>query len=107
GNAPISYESCTIKKKARPKRGKSELTEALYMAAVSASRNNHVLHVFYQRLVANGKARKLALTAVARKLAILLNTIAKHPDFEPEQDPKDIAKANRARRGRGRPRKTV
>ena len=107
GNAPISHESCTIKKTARPRRGKGELTEALYMAAVSASRNNHVLRVFYQRLVANGKARKLALTAVARKLAILLNAIAKYPDFEPAQDPKDITKANCAKRGRGRPRKTV
>jgi len=77
------------------------------MATVSASRNNHVLRVFYQRLVANGKARKLALTAVARKIAVLLNTIAKHPDFKPTQDPKDIAKAKRAKRGCGRPRKTA
>ncbi len=107
GNAPISHESCTIKGKARPRRGRSELTKALYMAAVSASRNNHVLREFYQRLVANGKARKLALTAVARKIAVLLNTIAKYPDFKPAQDPKDIAKANRAKRGRGRPRTTA
>ena len=50
---------------------------------------------------------KLALTAVARKIAVLLNTIAKYPDFKPAQDPKDIAKANRAKRGRGRPRTTA
>lgn len=107
GNAPISHESCTIKGKARPRRGRGELTKALYMAAVSASRNNHVLREFYQRLVANGKARKQALMAVARKIAVLLNTIAKYPDFNPAQDPKDIAKANRAKRGRGRPRTTA
>ena len=87
GNAPLDHESCTIKGKAKPHRDRSDLKKALYMAAVSASRNNHILREFYQRLVANGKARKVALTAVARRIAVLLNTIAKHPDFAPEKDP--------------------
>jgi transposase len=107
GNAPLDHESCTIKGKAKPRRGRSDLKKALYMAAVSASRNNHILREFYQRLVANGKVRKVALTAVARRIAILLNTIAKHPDFAPEKDPKDIAKATGRTQGRGRPRKAV
>ena len=107
GNAPLDRESCTIKFKAKPRRGRSDLKKALYMAAVSASRNNHVLRAIYQRLLANGKPRKVALMAVARHIAILLNTIAKHPDFVPEQDPKVIAKAATSKRGRGRPRKTA
>jgi transposase len=102
GNAPINHESCTIKYKAKPRRGRSDLKKALYMAAVSASRNNHILRDFYQRLVANGKPRKVALTAVSRRIAILLNTIAKHPDFKPAQDPKASAKAGGAKRGRPR-----
>ncbi len=102
GNAPINHESCTIKYKAKPRRGRSDLKKALYMAAVSASRNNHILREFYQRLVANGKPRKVALTAVSRRIAILINTIAKHPDFKPAQDPKASAKAGGAKRGRPR-----
>ena len=102
GNAPLDRESCTIKGKAKPRRGRADLKKALYMAAVSASRNNHILRVFYQRLVANGKPCKVSLTAVARRIAILLNTIAKHPDFKPAQDPKAPAKAAGAKRGRPR-----
>jgi len=102
GNAPLDHESCTLKGKAKPRRGRSDLKKALYMAAVSASRNNHILREFYQRLVANGKPRKVALTAVARRIAVLLNTIAKHPDFKPAQDPKTAAKTSRAKRGRPR-----
>ena len=102
GNAPLDHESCTIKYTAKPRRGRSDLKKALYMAAVSASRNNHILREFYQRLVANGKPRKVALTAVARRIAILLNTIAKHPDFKPAQDPKATAKTAGSKCGRPR-----
>jgi len=107
GDAPLDNKSCTIVKKSRPKRGRADLKQAMYMAAVSASRSNHILRETYARLVAAGKPRKVALTAVARHLAILLNTIARHPDFKPRQDPKDVEKAERAKlkRKRGRPRK--
>lgn len=99
GNAPIDYESCTIKLRAKPKRGRFDLRKALYMAAVSASRNNHILRAIYQRLLANGKPRKVALTAIARHIAILLNIMAKHPDFTPAQDPNDISRKVGAKRG--------
>jgi transposase len=105
GDAPIDHESCTIKNKAKPKRGRSDLRKALYMAAVSGSRTNHILRGIYHRLIANGKPRKVALTAVARHIAILLNYIAKYPDFKPAQDPKDISTTSSPKRGRGRPRK--
>ena len=100
GNTPIDHESCTVRHKAKPKRGRPDLKKALYMAAVSASRCNHVLRELYQRLVAKGKARKLALTAVARRIAILLNCIARYPDFVPAQDPKDTARAEGRKRRR-------
>lgn len=86
GNAPIDHRSCTIVRKSKPRRGRSDLKKAFYMAAVSASRSNQVLHGIYQRLVSRGKPKKVALVAVARHLAIVLNYIAKYPDFEPEPD---------------------
>ena len=45
------------------------------MAAVAASRCNPDLKAFYGRLRAAGKAPKLALTAVMRKLLLLANTL--------------------------------
>jgi transposase len=51
------------------------------MAALTACVHNPVLKVFYQRLRARGKPFKLAITAVMRKLVILLNHILKNPDF--------------------------
>jgi len=51
------------------------------MAAVVAARYNPILKAFYQRLVAAGKPKKVALTAVMRKLVVLLNYLLKKPDF--------------------------
>ena len=42
-----------------------------------ASRFNPVIRTFYQRLLAAGKPKKLALTACMRKLLIMLNAIVK------------------------------
>ena len=49
----------------------------LYMGALVASRYNPVIRTFYQRLVAAGKPKKLALTACMRKLLTMLNAILK------------------------------
>ena len=51
------------------------------MAAVVASRFNPVLKAFYDHLVQAGKPKKLALTAVMRKLIVLLNQLLKNPNF--------------------------
>lgn len=45
------------------------------MAALVTVRHNPALRAFYQRLVAAGKAKKLALTAAMRKLVVLLNAM--------------------------------
>jgi transposase len=55
------------------------------MAALSASRSNRVLKPFYQRLIDKGKSVKVALTAVMRKLIILMNHILKNPSFALEK----------------------
>lgn len=61
--------------------GRSQVRRALYMAALVAARSNQPLKAFYQRLRLAGKPAKVALTAVMRKLVVLMNHILKNPDF--------------------------
>jgi transposase len=63
--------------------GRAVARRALYMAALVAAFNNPRLQVFYQRLIAAGKAPKVALVAVMRKLIILLNQLLKNPELQP------------------------
>jgi transposase len=51
------------------------------MAALVASRHNPILRPLYLRLLARGKAKKLALTALMRKLIVLANQLLKYPEF--------------------------
>jgi transposase len=51
------------------------------MAALVAARANPILRPFYLRLRAAGKPAKVALTAVMRKLVILINHVLKNPHF--------------------------
>jgi transposase len=73
GVAPLNCDSGLWRGKRKIYGGRRSARSALYMAALSASRFNHVLSLFYQRLRANGKPPKLALVAVMRKLIIYLN----------------------------------
>ena len=50
---------------------------ALYMATLAATRFNPVIRAFYHRLLAAGKAKKVALVACMRKLLTILNAIVK------------------------------
>ena len=61
--------------------GRAPVRRALYMAALVAARSNRQLKVFYQRLRLAGKPAKVALTAVMRKLIVLMNLTLKNPDF--------------------------
>ena len=63
--------------------GRAAARRALYMAGLVAAFRNERLRAFYQRLVAAGKAPKVALVAVMRKLIILLNRILQDPNFQP------------------------
>lgn len=83
GVAPIPYESGKTKKKRKIARGRLDVRNSLYMAALVASRHNPVLRPFYERLVAKGKPGKVALAAVMRKLVVLLNRIARDEAFIP------------------------
>jgi transposase len=61
--------------------GRAPVRRALYMAALVAARSNRQLKEFYQRLRNAGKPAKVALTAVMRKLIVLMNQILKNPHF--------------------------
>jgi transposase len=87
GVAPFNQDSGDLKGKRHIAGGRMRLRNALYMAALSATRCNHVLRAFYKTLRAANKPAKLALTAVMRKLFILLNHLLKHPDFQLLQKP--------------------
>lgn len=57
--------------------GRSRVRATLYMATLTAIRNNEIIQTFYQRLLANGKSKQLALTACMRKLLVILNAMVK------------------------------
>lgn len=66
------------------KKGNKFLRNAVFMPALAACRYNPVLKKFYQRLIAKGKNKKLALIAVARKLLLLIYTLWKNNStFDP------------------------
>lgn len=60
------------------KKGNKFLRKAVFMPALSAVRHNHKMKELYERLVARGKNKKLALIAVARKLLLLIYTLWKN-----------------------------
>src|SRR5262249_2929924 len=81
GLAPYDDDSGQYRGARHIRGGRSKQRTALYMAALSASRHNTILRAFYQRLINKGKPFKLAITAVMRKLIILLNRLIREPHF--------------------------
>ena len=55
--------------------GRASVRRVLYLAALTATRFNADMAAFYRRMTAAGKPPKLVLIAVARKLAVLANTL--------------------------------
>lgn len=58
--------------------GRASIRAVLYMAALVASRYNPVIKAFYQKLLAAGKMKKVALVACMRKLLVILNAMVKN-----------------------------
>ncbi len=77
GLAPISRDSGTFRGKRMIGGGRKSVRNAIYMATLVGSVHNTVIRDYYRRLVAAGKAKKLALIAAARKLLTILNAIVR------------------------------
>ena len=75
GVAPYNRDSGPHRGKRTVWGGRSRVRAALYMGALVASRWNPVIRDFYQRLLATGKPKKVALTACMRKLLTILNSM--------------------------------
>ncbi len=78
GVAPYNRDSGTLRGKRAVWGGRSRVRAALYMGALVASRHNPAIRDFYQRLLAAGKPKKVALVASMRKLLVILNAMLKH-----------------------------
>lgn len=77
GVAPINRDSGVMRGRRMIFGGRSSVRHVLYMAALVASRHNPVIKVFYARLIAAGKPKKVALVACMRKLLTILNAMVK------------------------------
>lgn len=77
GLAPLARDSGTWRGKRMVWGGRAPVRTALYMAALCGRRWNPQLRVFYERLIAAGKPKKVALIACARKLLTILNAMAR------------------------------
>ena len=75
GLAPITNQSGKKQGSSRTGKGRTSIKSALYMATLSAMRYNPKIEEFYQRLLKNGKPKKVAIIACARKLLVILNTM--------------------------------
>lgn len=77
GVAPLSRDSGTLRGHRFVQGGRASVRAVLYMGALVATRRNRLIREFYLRLLAAGKAKKLALVACMRKLLTMLNTMVR------------------------------
>lgn len=77
GLAPFNRDSGAYRGTRSIGGGRHDVRRALFMAALCATRTNPILKPVYQRLRANGKAHKVALVAVMRRLLTHLNSLLK------------------------------
>lgn len=81
GLAPFNKDSGPRRGRRRIFGGRAAVRSVLYMAVLSAKKHNPVIKAFYDRLLKNGKPKKVAITACMRKLLVILNAMAR--DNEP------------------------
>lgn len=77
GLAPLNHDSGRISRQRSIRAGRKRVRDALYMAAVAASRSHSQIADFYKRLRNAGKPPKLAFIATARKLLAIANAISR------------------------------
>jgi transposase len=75
GVAPFNRDSGTLRGERAVWGGRANVRACLYMGALAATRSNPAIRAFYQRLLAAGKPKKVALVACMRKLLVVLNAL--------------------------------
>jgi len=75
GVAPMNRESGRYKGQRKIQGGRHQVRTVLYMAMMSAIQSNPVFKEMYQRLVAAGKPKKVAIIACIRKMIVILNSM--------------------------------
>jgi transposase len=77
GVAPLNHDSGTLVGRRVTWGGRASVRSALYMAVLNSIRYGIGVAPFYQRLVAAGKAKKLAIVACMRKLLVAINAMVR------------------------------
>jgi len=77
GVAPMNRDSGQARGKRIICGGRATVRSALYMAAIVAMRFNAVIRQCYERLLAAGKPKKVAIVACMRKLLVIMNAMVR------------------------------
>jgi len=77
GVAPYNRDSGSLRGKRRIRGGRHSVRTILFMAALTSVQHKPVIKRFYNHLVAQGKHKKVALTACMRKMVIMLNAMVR------------------------------
>jgi len=77
GVAPVNKDSGKKQGRRRVYGGRAEVRSVLFMAALAAKKFNPLIRKFYERLIKQGKEKKVALTACMRKLLVILNAMVR------------------------------
>jgi transposase len=77
GAAPLNRDSGRRRGQRQIWGGRADVRRVLLMATVSATAHNPVIRAFYERLIAAGKLRKVAMVAAMRKLLTILNAMVR------------------------------
>jgi len=75
GLAPMNRDSGTFRGRRMIRGGRTAVRTSLFMPTLSAIRHNPFIKTMYNRLIAAGKAPKVAITACMRKLLTILNAV--------------------------------
>lgn len=75
GVAPFNRDSGAFRGKRRISGGRACVRTVLFMAMLTSIQHNSLIRNTYQRLLANGKHKKVALTACMRKMITILNAM--------------------------------
>jgi transposase len=77
GAAPINKESGIYEGRRMIRGGRPKIRTVMYMAMMSAMQCNPVFKATYQRLLAAGKPKKVAIIACVRKMIVILNSMVR------------------------------